>query len=592
DFNRDKLDNQGVGGFTLVEGAYDSSVVSNAIRMSANTVVGPTMTNEARLSLTYQGTTQGAASDAPQIDVVGAFSSGGAPSQSLRHREWDLEFDDNVVKIKGSHNIKMGIQLLGKSISDASFADFNGTYLFGGELAPELNAAGEIVASPNGPLMIPISGLEQYRRTLLDLPGGIPTSFTITTGDPAVSVQEWTISPFIQDEWRVKKNLGISMGFRYETQTSPTELAGFAPRLGVAYSPDKAQKWVLRARAGLFYNRIDNTLALQAERLNGIQEQQFLIDSPAFPNALASLSKNQAVPTIYELSPDISPPASMQAQVGLEHQLPKGWSVQGNYNWGWSWSDLLTRNINAPIISPGTTIETAPRPFGLDENILQYESGARLKGNVLFVGATQSRSRHFTLFLGYLYFNFHTDSDAATFLPQNSYNLVADWARPSWQSQNRVFGVFILNLPYQVRLSTNLNIASGTPFNIVTGFDNNGDGNYTDRPSFSVAGAPGAIVTPLGVFNPNVINGDVPRNYGTNPATVGLDMNASRTFILHQGSGRNEGGYRLTVNARASNILNHTNVTGLTGVVSSPFFDLPNSAGPSRHIEVGLRFSF
>jgi hypothetical protein len=592
DYNRDKLDNQGVGGFTLAEGAYNSTVVSNAIRMSANTIVSPHMTNEARLSLTSQEVNQEPASDATQIQVVGAFSSGGAPTQSLRHREWDLEFDDNVVLIRGSHNIKMGIQLLGKSISDASFGGFNGSYLFGGELAPELDANGNVIIGPNGPIMIPVSGLEQYRRTLLELPGGVPTSFSITTGNPAVRVEPWTISPFIQDEWRLKKNLALSLGMRYEAQTTPTEALGFAPRIGVAYSPDKAQRWVLRARAGLFYNRIDSALTIQAERLDGIREQQVLITAPPFPNALSAFSSNQSIPTITRLSPDLRPPSSMQAQVGVEHQLPRGWRVQANYNLAWSWADLFSQNINAPTIAGGANPESAPRPLGIAENIIEFESGARLKGHVIFAGANQSASKHFTLFFGYLYMNFRTDSDGASFLPQNSYDLDAEWARPSWQTENRVFGVLMLNLPYQLRLSSNLNASSGAPLNIVTGFDNNGDGSYTDRPSFSVAGAPGAVVTPLGVFNPNVLNGDVPRNFATNPTTIGLDLNASRTFVLHGKTGSTDRSYRLTLNARASNVLNHTNVTSLTGAVSSPFFDLPNSAGPSRHIELGARFIF
>jgi len=591
DFNRNKLDNQGVGGFTLADGAYNTTVKSNAIRFSANSLVSKTVSNETRLSLTSVQTNIGSASDAPQILVVGAFASGGSPAQTLRHKEWDLEFDDNVVWIHGNHNIKMGVQLLGKWINDASFGGFNGTYLFGGELAPELDASGGIITGPNGPVLIGISGLEQYRRTLLNLPGGVPTSFSLTTGNPGVSVEPWTISPFIQDEWKLKKNLNVSMGMRYEAQTTPTEVAGIAPRLGLAYSPDKAQKWVLRARTGLFYNRIDNSLTIQAERLNGIREQQVLITSPSFPNAVSSSSANRAVPTIESLSPEIKPPSSFQSQVGLEHQLPKGWRVQANYNWAWAWHVLFTQNINAPFLQDINGAELAARPFGIDENILQFESGARLRGNVIFAGANETGKR-FTLFFGYLYMNFHSDSDGATFVPQNSYNLAAEWGRPSWETQNRVFGALMLNLPEQIRLSTNLNAASGAPLNLVTGFDNNGDGSYTDRPSFALAGTPGAVATTLGVFNPNAVNGNVPRNLATYPATIGLDVNVARTFMLHGKAGSSDSGYRLTVNARASNVLNHVNVTNVNGAVTSPFFDEPNAASASRHIEVGLRFSF
>jgi hypothetical protein len=342
----------------------------------------------------------------------------------------------------------------------------------------------------------------------------------------------------------------------------------------------------------LFYNRIDSGLSLQAKRLNGVREQQVLITAPPFPNALSALSSNQSIPTITRLSPDLRPPSSMQSQVGVEHQLPRGWRAQANYNLAWSWADLFCQNINAPAIASGANLQSAPRPFGISENIIEFESGARLKGHVIFAGTNQSASKHFTLLFGYLYMNFRTDSDGASILPQTSYDLAAEWARPSWQTQNRVFGVLVMNLPYQLKLSSNLNAASGAPLNIVTGFDNNGDGSYTDRPSFSVAGAQRAVVTPLGAFNPNVVNGDVPRNLATNPTTIGLDLNASRTFVLHGKTRSTDKNYRLTVNARASNVLNHTNVTSLTGAVTSPFLDLPNGAGPSRHIEIGARFIF
>ncbi|HKV39668.1 MAG TPA: TonB-dependent receptor [Blastocatellia bacterium] len=592
DYNRDHLKNQGVGGFSLPDSAYNSTISSNAIRFSANTLFGTSASNEARLSVTKQDVTQQAASGAPQIIVPGSFISGGAGSQLLNHGQWNLEFDDNLILIRGKHNIKIGVQTIGKAISDADFSGFNGAFVFGGGLAPELDSKGGVVIGPSGPVTINIDGLEQYRRTLLGLAGGTPTRFSITTGNPAVEIHQWTFAPFIQDEWRLRPNLALSMGFRYEAQTTPTAALGFAPRLGVAYSPDKAQHWVLRARAGMFYNRIPETLAIGADLLNGIREQQILVNSPSFPNALGGQSVNQAIPTLRRLDAAIGAPSSVQAQVGLERQLPRGWRLTANYNWAWSWSDLLSRNVNAPLLAIGVDPLTAPRPLGTPGNVLDFESGARLTGNVVFVGANQSRNKYFSLFFGYLMMNLRSNSDGASFLPQNSYDLASEWARPSFQSRHRVFGFAMFNLPRQIKLSTNLSAASGTPFNITTGFDNNGDGSFTDRPSFSSPGVAGSVTTALGTFNANAVNGNAGRNLGTNPPTVNLDLNLSRTFVLHGKAGSNDSGYRLTINGRASNVLNHTNVTNVSGIVSSPFFDVPNSAGPSRRIEFGIRFGF
>ena len=50
--------------------------------------------------------------------------------------------------------------------------------------------------------------------------------------------------------------------------------------------------------------------------------------------------------------------------------------------------------------------------------------------------------------------------------------------------------------------------------------------------------------------------------------------------------------YMLMLNARASNLFNHTNPLGLNGVLTSPFFGRANTAGPARRIEFGVRLNF
>src|SRR5205085_8438988 len=120
---------------------------------------------------------------------------------------------------------------------------------------------------------------------------------------------------------------------------------------------------------------------------------------------------------------------------------------------------------------PGDAI----RPLGIRENILQFESSGKVKGQVLFVGLNQ-KSKRFNIFSGYLFFNFHTDTDSAFTLPQSSYDLAGEWARPAWQSRHRLFAVGQVYLPWKLQAMATVNAASGTPFNIVTGRDNNGDG--------------------------------------------------------------------------------------------------------------------
>jgi hypothetical protein len=83
-----------------------------------------------------------------------------------------------------------------------------------------------------------------------------------------------------------------------------------------------------------------------------------------------------------------------------------------------------------------------------------------------------------------------------------------------------------------LRLTPNISLRSGGPFNITTGRDNNGDNSFSDRPAFAKPGDPGAIATRFGTFNPFPLPGDeiIPRNFGQGPGSVSVNLGISKTF--------------------------------------------------------------
>ncbi len=599
DLNDESRKNQGVGGFALTDRGYNTDVRENSFRASGTTAISPTVYNEARAGITFFRSKSQAESNAPALDVLGYFSSGGASLQLQQQEGHRVEIADNISYIFGKHRLKSGLQAYNRNTRDTNFTNFNGEFLFGGGLAEQLDSSGNPVPGPDGPVMLSINGLEQYRRALLSLPGGTASKFIITSGIPAANINQWNGALFTQDEWSIRKNALLSLGVRYEAQSNPTDRGSVAPRLGLAYSPDKKSSWVLRARAGLFYDRIPFTVPLDAAHLNGSNQKQILITGASYPNPFVSGASDSLSPTIRQIAAGIEAPVSLQWQYAIEHQFPRGWKLEVSHSFSRTWHSLRSRNINAPIVTDGDNPTTAPRPFGDNENILNFESSGRVKGQVLYIGVNQTRSKLLNLYSGYLYFNFHNDTDSSTTQPQSSYNLWAEWARPNWLARHRAFVVLLLNMPWHLKGSSNFSFASGTPFNITTGNDNNGDGAFTDRPGLVSSNFPGAIVTGFGAFNPAAVNGDLPRNFGTNPGRVFLDLDLSRTFALtkskQSGMGAGSGGdlqHRVTVNIRATNILNYANVLGLNGVLNSPFFGRANIALPARHIEIGLRFSF
>ena len=64
-----------------------------------------------------------------------------------------------------------------------------------------------------------------------------------------------------------------------------------------------------------------------------------------------------------------------------------------------------------------------------------------------------------------------------------------------------LFAVIIYSLPFKIGSTTNLSVASGAPYDITTGFDNNGDGVFNDRPSLAPSPGPGVYSTSFGLLS-------------------------------------------------------------------------------------------
>lgn len=182
------MGNQGAGGFNLPDRAVDFKLTSQGLRFTETSILNKSMLNEARLGLTTRHLTQRAISDAPAISVLGSFTSGGAANHFVNHDEKRIEAADSLSIVAGKHNLKIGAQIFFKYTKEARSE--NGTFLFGGAMAPELDSQDGIVSGPGGPALVNISGLEQYRRTLLGLPGGVPTRFSTTVGDATNSITQ------------------------------------------------------------------------------------------------------------------------------------------------------------------------------------------------------------------------------------------------------------------------------------------------------------------------------------------------------------------------------------------------------------------
>ncbi len=587
--NVNNLGNQGIGGLVLPEAGYSSYVAEYDLRLTNTWTASANLLHETRIGYTWKRTEETPSSTAPSLQVAGYFTGGGATSQNLNDRERDLEIDDDVMLTRGPHTLKFGAQSLGIFVHNYDPDTFNGSFTFGGGSAPVLDAGNDATGATTT-----ITPIEQYRRALLNLPGGTPTMYQITSGTPLVPYTQWQLALFGEDTFKVLPDLTLTAGLRYAFQTTPSSYNNFAPRFGLAWSPGKNAAWAIHLRAGVFQIPpiiADAADAARAYRLNGARQQSTLVYSPDYAQPLTPIAGSVQASTVWRFVPTIQEIPVGEFAFGIERDLPRHWHPSVWYTRYSAWGDPRAVNINAPMVpsSVGTPPDPTaallyPRPGPPNLNIFEFQNSAHNRGGVFWAGIEQKGYKHWTLSLGWWSVNLLNNGDT----PQSTYSNQGEHARADWQSSGALAETD-LHLPWKIQFSNQTYWHYGTPYNITTGTDSNGDGSFNDRPSYAAATGDGVYPTPFGLMTINTVNGNVPRNLGTMPTIVHTYSNLSRAFDL----GANKDHARtITVNARAANLLNHTNVTAVNTVVSSSAVGESIAAEAARRIELGIRFAF
>jgi hypothetical protein len=490
------LGNQGVGGLVLPEAGYSSLASEYDLRFTNTLTLSANLLHETRIGYSWKRTTETPDSTAPALQVAGYFSSGGATTQNLNGRERDLEIDDDLLATHGKHSLKLGAQSLAYFIHDYNPNTFNGAYVFGDGSAPSLDADNH----PTGQTTT-ISALEQYRRALLGLPGGTPTTYQVTVGTPLVPLTQWRLGLYAQDTIKLLPRLTLDTGLRYAFQTTPGSFLNFGPRIGFAWAAGKKETWVFHARVGLFNNAsTEQIYAAEVYRLNGIRQRQTTVYSPSYADPLTPVPGSIAVSTIKQFPHSLGQQSTFIFYLNAEHDLPSHWHTRANFYWGEDYNVVRTKNINAPLVANSVGVAPdpiaallAPRPIAPNENILQYQNSGHLSGDVFSFSVDQHSYKRFGLYSRYAHQNFKADVGNALTSPQSSYSEQGESARVDWRKSNAVSLLGNLNLPYRMELATQFDAGAGVAYNVTTGTDNNGDGNFNDRPAYASAPGPGVL---------------------------------------------------------------------------------------------------
>jgi hypothetical protein len=623
------LSKQGIGGFALSSAGYDETDRLQTVQLTETSIVSSRLVNETGFQFMHYRVGQVGEDSSPAVVVLDAFSGGGSPigpALDVRN-EWELR--DYMTLTAGRHTLKFGGRLRGAEITDIAPTNFAGRFLFTGGKAPELDAANQpIIGLDGNPILIDVTSIERYRRTLLfqqqglsprDIRalGGGAAQLVVAEGNPGAGVRQVDFGGFAQDDWKLRPGFTLSMGLRYQNQTNIRSNFNFAPRLAFAWTPwasgSGQPKTVIRGGGGIFYDLVRTPLTLQAARFNGINQTEFTVSDPTlldeFPSVaparvLGSLGQPQ---TIWGKAPDLTAPYYIQSSISIERNLPRNTNVSATYLETRGLHQLRARDINAPLSIPSGQAATMPPggALGTAGIINEYESAGIFKQHLLVINSAIRPNKWLSLQATYTLGWTYSDTDGAGTFPAYSYDLSTEYGRASTDIRHRLTLFGSINAWWGISLNPFVIASSGAPFNITTGIDNNGDSLFTDRPSFAAdLTRPSVKLTRFGAFDiaPGPGARSIPRNFGQGPGYCSVVLTAAKTFGL--GSRPSPGPaqsnaqpgtnsavkpedrpYKLSVGVTVVNLLNHTNAGTPIGNLTSPAF------GTSNSLQTGL-FTF
>jgi hypothetical protein len=552
--NASAQDNLGVGDFDLAARGYSQDQTEYIARLGDSGVFGKKFFNEMRLQARWLQTESRSVSLGQTILVPGSFNDGSAQRSGGR-RQLDFELSDNVDYALEKHGLRFGGQLETGGYRSNDRTNPFGTFQF--------------------------ADLASYEA-------GLPTQYTQRLGDPTVRYRQYQFGWYVQDDFRVRKNLTISYGARHEFQNHVPGKFNIAPRLGLVWSPKKNGSITIRGGAGIFYDWLAAQTFEQTLRVDGQRQRDLVIANPGYPNPFSGGMQTVLPPSRIQTDPDLQIPYIIQSSIGVETNPFKLFRLTTNYQYQRGVHLLHGRNLNAPIPGLG-------RPDSTAGNITNIESSAYQSSHRLMMGIGPAKFVQGLFWnINYLLMKNTNEADSPFSLPSNNFNLRADRGPSASDLRHLISGFISKRLPMGLSISTIFQATSALPYNITTGFDDNGDTVINDRPAgVGRNSARGAGRWEIGSrlswgrdFGPE--QQQTAGGPQIRMVRIGGGDGAAPPSLPNAATKK----YRLEFYAQAFNLLNHANLGAFSGVETSPFFGQATSAQPPRRMELGMRFNF
>lgn len=552
-------ENQGIGSFNLPERGFSTSNRQYSVRVQEAGPLGRRFFINTRVSINWLRNDRESVLEERTIRVNDAFTSGGAQVAGERTAT-AFNVASDLDYVRGIHSVRTGISIEGGRNQSNLTDNYLGTYTF--------------------------ESLELYEL-------GIPRSYTRRIGDPNILYADVRGAFYIQDDIRVRRNLTLSPGVRYELQTHISQFTNIGPRFGMTWAPFKSGRTTLRASTGIFNDWMNQGTYEQVQRVDGFRQQELNILNPGFPEP-GSLGTVFPV-SRYLLDPDLRLPRTVRLNSGIEQAFSPRLRVGLQYTYMRGTGLWRGLNLNAPV--------NGVRPTPTFGNIVQVVSDASSRQHTINVNfnagqlpppllpSTAKRIDWKRVFVlgNYNFARLRNNTDGE-FTPPPSGLLDTEWGAANGDIRHRANFQIINQVLKSFTWQMGFNIISAPPYTVQTGRDDNADFFFNDRP----AGVGRNTERGSGQFTINTQLGymiQVGKRGGQLPpgiriTAIGGGAPTVETFNIEQAK------FRIQFIVQILNLTNHYNYAGYSGVLTSEFFGQPRSVINPRKIDMGVQFMF
>ncbi len=437
------------------------------------------------------------------------------PSDDVR-----LQFTDNVTLIRGNHTAKFGFDFNRTRVSQTFIGFARGRYIF---------AAPTIDGAINGFINY-INGTSPAALALYLQFAPIGNRSVEEAGTQAYTTYEPGL--YAQDNWQLRRNLTLNLGFRWEGQFQPDPITqptatrygpflsdprfpsdgtipdftdGYSPRVALSWSPGDDGKTAIRLGGGIYYARIPGLVVAGPRNTDGviagnIFSASFLCSGaglggcPPFPRIFPTAGFSPFNPGIAVFERNFKNPRTVQYSASFEREIVRNLSFLVAYNY--AKSTRLTRFVNRGDrrLYNGVAIFERANGSGVSE-IRSTESSARS----LYQGVTFTLNKRFAnryqFQMNYLISKDRSDDDNErdpfTFRYADPRNLNPEYSFSDRDQRHRFNAFATFLLPYDINISPIVQIRSAQPGSLRR-VDNDGNailvnGNIIQRNTLRLA---------------------------------------------------------------------------------------------------------